>query len=135
MTNSMSPNVRALSIAVAVTLGSFGGSATALAQSATPISASAPAAVQPVPPSDGDVRRLTDEQRNAILDANTVESAALARGEQPMSGALDRRVHGEVGFMIGTNGARGAYGTADIPLGDNAGATVSFESSRFGPRR
>jgi hypothetical protein len=37
--------------------------------------------------------------------------------------------------MIGTHGTRGAYGTAAIPLGDNAGAVVSFESSRYGVRR
>ncbi len=37
--------------------------------------------------------------------------------------------------MIGTQGARGVYGTADIPLGENVGATVSFESSSFGHRR
>jgi hypothetical protein len=40
-----------------------------------------------------------------------------------------------VGVMIGSHGTRGVYGAADIPLGDNAGASVSFESSRFGYRR
>jgi hypothetical protein len=37
--------------------------------------------------------------------------------------------------MIGSHGTRGIYGTAEIPLGDNAGAVVSFENSRFGYRR
>ena len=36
--------------------------------------------------------------------------------------------------MIGTGGARDFYGTAAIPLGDHAGAVVSVESSRYGPR-
>ena len=70
-----------------------------------------------------------------ILDNNTEEKAAAARGELPGSEGAGRGIHGEVGVMIGSNGTRGAYGTADIPLGDNAGATVSFETSRFGYRR
>jgi len=83
----------------------------------------------------GDTISLTDEQRMKILDGNTVESAAAARGELPGSAVAGRGIHGEVGVMIGSHGTRGVYGTADIPLGDNAGATVSFESSRFGYRR
>ena len=43
-----------------------------------------------------------------------------------------RGIHGEMGVMVGTNGARALYGTALIPLGDNAGARISFETSRFG---
>lgn len=70
-----------------------------------------------------------------ILNNNTVEKAAAARGELVGAEVPGRGIHGEIGFMIGSNGTRGAYGTADIPLGDNAGATVSFESSRFGYRR
>ena len=68
----------------------------------------------------------------AILESNTEESAAAARGELTGSGGAGRGIHGEVGVMIGSNGTRGAYGTADIPLGDKASATVSVESSRFG---
>jgi hypothetical protein len=82
-----------------------------------------------------DIVRLTDEQRMAILDGNTVESAAAARGELPDSEDARRGVHGEVGVMIGSHGARAVYGTADIPLGDHAGAVVSFESSSFGYQR
>ena len=66
-----------------------------------------------------------------ILDHNTVESAAAARGELTGSERA-RGIHGEVGVMIGSHGTRGAYGTADIPLGDHASATVSVESSRIG---
>jgi hypothetical protein len=79
--------------------------------------------------------RLTDEQRDAILDANTEARAAANRGEPTGLESLDRGVHGEVGVMIGSHGTRGVYGAADIPLGDNTGASVSFESSRFGYRR
>lgn len=82
-----------------------------------------------------DVRQLSDEERLKILDGNTVESAAIARGESPDAQVATRGIHGEVGAMIGTNGMRAIYGTADIPLGDHAGATVSFESSQFGNYR
>jgi len=84
------------------------------------------------PPSDADTVRLTDEQRDRILDRNTEDSAAAARGELAGAERTARGIHGEVGVMIGSHGTRGAYGMADIPLGDNAGATVSVESSRFG---
>ena len=88
------------------------------------------------------VIRLTPEQREAAMaggsekkvDAalaqaaggGTVEDAVLDGVDQP-----DRRIHGEVGFMIGTGGARGVYGAAAIPLGDNAGAMISFSQERY----
>jgi hypothetical protein len=68
------------------------------------------------------------------LGASTEATAEAARAG--LSGrASDRQIHGEVGAMIGTGGARGAYGLAAIPLGERAGAVVSFESSRFGNDR
>lgn len=96
----------------------------------------APQTAQPTVAPDGDTIRLSDEQRDKILDSNTIESAARARGEMDTGGAPLPGIHGEVGAMIGSNGTRGIYGTAAIPLGDNAGAVVSFENSRYGyPRR
>jgi len=82
-----------------------------------------------------DVVRLTDEQRMAILDGNTAESAAAARGELPGSEDARQGVHGEVGVMIGSHGTRAIYGAAAIPLGAHADAMVSFESSSFGYQR
>src|SRR4051812_22925072 len=67
------------------------------------------------PEASGDTIRLSDQERNAILDSNTVESAAAARGELDESGAPSRGIHGEIGAMIGSNGTRGAYGVAAIP--------------------
>ena len=86
-------------------------------------------------PTPADTIRLSDEQRDLILNRTTPDSAAIARGE--MSGAERERaqIHGEVGVMVGTNGTRGMFGRADIPLGDRGGATIMFESSRFGYRR
>jgi hypothetical protein len=103
---------------------------------------SAPApATQPAPTTEpaslpaNDTIRLTDEQRLEIQNNNTVEKAAAARGELSESESPGRGIHGEVGVMIGSHGTHGAYGTADIPLGDNARATVSVESSSFGYKR
>ncbi|MEG3174810.1 hypothetical protein U1872_01100 [Sphingomonas sp. RB3P16] len=109
------------------------GSTASSAQSAQP----APTTQAPATPdAEPGVRRISDAERAAILESATPESAALARGEDPGAERLGRGIHGEVGAMIGTGGARAIYGTAAIPLGDNAGAIVSFESSRFGyPRR
>lgn len=84
---------------------------------------------------DADTIRLSDEQRNAILASNTMDSAAAARGELTGAERAARGVHGEVGVMIGTNGARGIYGVAAIPLGEHGEAVVSFENSQYGRRR
>jgi hypothetical protein len=94
----------------------------------------APVTTQPAPPPSTDEIRLTDEQRNTILANNTADKAAAARGELTEAERIERGIHGEVGVMIGSYGTRGIYGTANIPLGDNAGATVSFESSQYGYR-
>jgi hypothetical protein len=131
MTISMMPNIRAFPIVLALAASVCCGSTSAFAQSSP-----APTAAQPASPAvtdaDADPMRLTDEQKDAILDANTEARAARARGELEESDRLGRGIHGEMGVMVGSHGTRGVYGTADIPLGENAGATVSFESSRFG---
>ncbi|MFT3976400.1 MAG: hypothetical protein QM688_04710 [Sphingomonas bacterium] len=124
MTRPTPPRFRVLALAFALAGGAF-WSIPSRAQSA-------PAAP---PPATGDTIRLTDEQRDLILSGITEDSAAAARGELTGAERAERRIHGEVGVMIGSNGTRGAYGTAAIPLGDNAGAVVSFESTRFGYRR
>jgi hypothetical protein len=131
MIRLMSSQLRALPIALALVAGASCWPAASFAQSAPEPASAIPAK----PASTADAVRLTDEQRWEILDNNTEEKAAAARGELPGSRGVGRGIHGEVGVMIGSNGARGAYGTADIPLGENAGATVSFETSRFGYRR
>lgn len=115
--------------------------ATAQSLGAQSLGAQSVTSPAPAPDSapDTGVVRLSDAQRDRILDDSTVDSAAAARGE--LTGPeRDARgihgIHGEVGMMIGTNGTRGAFGAADIPLGDNAAASIAVESSRFGyPRR
>ena len=127
-------NFHPLPIALALVAGVSLWPAAASAQSLPEPGPAAP--IEATPPSTGDVIRLSDEERLEILNNNTMEKAAAARGELVGAEAPERRIHGEFGVMIGSHGTRGAYGTADIPLGDNAGATVSFESSRYGyPRK
>lgn len=100
----------------------------ALAQTTT-----VPRSTEPTPASD--TVRLSDEERSAILDRNTVESAAAARGEMTGSDRAKLEVHGEVSAFVGSNGSRGIAGVAAVPLGSNAGAVVSFESSRYAYHR
>lgn len=89
-----------------------------------------PAMAQTAEPDAAHVIRLSPEQIAKVRD-----SAGTANAAADLSGtAVDRQIHGEVGMMVGTNGARGAYGTAAIPLGQNAGAVISFEDSRYGRR-
>jgi hypothetical protein len=79
---------------------------------------------------------LSDAQKADILSHNSEESVEAARdGISDASPNGRRQIHGEMGVMIGSHGTRGAYGAAAIPLGDNAGATVSFESDRTNYRR
>jgi len=126
----MSLYARALPIAIALLAGASWSNAAA-AQS-TP----APAAPEATP-SSTDTIRLTDEQRADIIENNTEERAAAARGELPSAKGIGRGIHGEVGVMVGSNGSHGIYGAAEVPLGDNAAAAVSFESStyNYGRRR
>jgi hypothetical protein len=80
---------------------------------------------------DDKVLSLSSQEKAKLLDQHSEASVDAARAGLPGS-AAGRGIHGEVGALIGTNGARAIYGTAAIPLGDNAGAVVSFEKSHFG---
>jgi len=76
---------------------------------------------------------LSPEAKAKILnDAAAKPSTSL--GESAVN-APDRQVHGEVGMMIGTNGARGVFGSAVAPLGGSGSVAVAVENSRFGRLR
>jgi hypothetical protein len=130
MTRMMPTPFRPILLAIAGLSSVPFGSTAALAQGSDP----APSA-QVTPAPAGDTIRLSDAERDAILNSNTVESAAIARGERDDTGKPPLGIHGEVGAAVGTNGYRSAYGVAAIPLGDNAGAVVSFESTQYGGYR
>ncbi len=100
---------------------------------AFPLLLSGAANAQTAEPDTAQTVRLTPEQIAKLQATGTEAKAQAAAGELPVNG-IGRQIHGEVGAMIGTNGARGVFGTAAIPIGENGGAVVSFENSRYGRR-
>ncbi len=70
---------------------------------------------------------LSEADKQAILERKT--DADLAQPTEKLR-ISDRLPHGEVGFMIGTGGARGVYGATSVPLGENGWASFAFENSR-----
>ncbi len=86
----------------------------------------------PAPPAS--TLSLSDDERADLLDHNSEQDVDAARAGLG-SGKPSRQIHGEFGAAVGSHGGRSVYGAAAIPLGDNAGATVSFESSHYGGHR
>ncbi|KKC24195.1 hypothetical protein [Sphingomonas sp. SRS2] len=78
---------------------------------------------------------LSPEAKEKVLEAAATRNAK-AIGEPAINGAGGLgAIHGEVGMMIGTNGARGVFGSAVAPIGESATVGIAFENSRFGGRR
>jgi hypothetical protein len=84
-------------------------------------------------PNTAQIVRLTPEQKAELAAAGTEEKADMALAQARAGG--DRQIHGSIGTMIGTGGARGIYGTAQVPLGENGEAVIAFENTRFGRPR
>lgn len=106
-------------------LAAFGLIASAVsAQTAAPFDPSQP-------------RRLSPEEKQQILAHNdeTAADRALNSALGGGTGGLLGQVHGEVGVMVGSGGAAGVFGTAQIPLGENGSAIISFEDLRSGRYR
>jgi hypothetical protein len=94
----------------------------------TAVLAVGPALAQAALPPATETLRLSPEEKAEIAAHQTETSVDAARAG--LAGGGSRQIHGEIGAAIGTRGLRDIYGTAAIPLGDHAGATVSFEDSR-----
>lgn len=93
------------------------------------VSAAEPAAV----PLSGSVRRLSTEEAEAVQEAAAKRNINVpAVDDRPVP---DGRIHGEIGFGVGTGGYSSVFGTAIVPLGDNGIAAFSFERTNFGRRR
>ena len=76
---------------------------------------------------------LSPAQKEKILDAAASRPAPL--GQPPVNGLGGaNQIHGEVGMFVGTGGARGVFGSAVAPVGDNGQIAIAFENSRFGRR-
>ncbi|MEY2884421.1 MAG: hypothetical protein RL490_2145 [Pseudomonadota bacterium] len=77
-----------------------------------------------------EVYRLSPAEVQKTLDAASRRPDADNPALLPAP-ANDGKPHGEVGFMVGTGGARGIYGTVAFPLGQNASATISVNTVRL----
>ncbi len=80
---------------------------------------------------EGTVVALSPAEVVAAKEAGAqahAESVAL----EPAPGRR-RKIHGEVGFGIGTNGYRSVYGTAIIPVGDTGTVVVSVADTQINP--
>ena len=101
------------------------------AQTVTPetgITPSGPAQSAKGPPAPA-VYGLSPEEKAAVLESASrradADNPALLPG---LPG--DRRVHGEMGAMVGTGGARGIYGIIGVPLGETGSATFAYSNTQ-----
>lgn len=79
--------------------------------------------------SGGTVRRLTPEQIETAKEAGASKKAGNVWDRA--KDVPDRKIHGEVGFGIGTGGYRSIFGAVVAPIGDNGIVALSFENTRF----
>lgn len=76
------------------------------------------------------VHSLTPAEKAAVLESASRRPDADNPALLPAL-PQDRRVHGEIGAMIGTGGARGIYGIVGVPLGDTGSATFAYSNTRL----
>jgi hypothetical protein len=111
-------------------------------------------AVLATPAAATDVIRLSDAQREAVIDAaaNGPERTPVLTPEQAQrpsvldrslypefyadgsGGARDRKIHGEMSMFAGSGGSFGVSGTAVVPVGQTGVAALSVTqgTSRWG---
>ncbi len=70
---------------------------------------------------------------DALAVARTDPALALPGEDGPA--ARDRKLHGEIGVGIGSNGAREIFGTVNTSLGGDGTAAFAYDYSRFGRQR
>jgi len=75
---------------------------------------------------------LSPAEKDKLL--NAAAARAQAAPNEPAIYGDRRRVHGEVGMFVGTGGARGVFGSAIVPVGDDGSVALAIETSRFGHR-
>lgn len=51
------------------------------------------------------------------------------------AGPDDKKIHGEMGVGVGTNGYREIYGAATAPLPDGGEASIAVDAGQMGPYR
>lgn len=76
---------------------------------------------------------LSPEAKEKLLNA------AAARNKpspgEPVINGIGRQIHGQIGMMIGTNGARGVSASMVAPIGETGHVALAFENTRFGRHR
>jgi hypothetical protein len=81
-------------------------------------------------PANAQLYALTPAEKTAAIEAASrrpdADNPALLPSLPP-----DRRIHGEVGAMIGSGGARGFYGVVGVPLGERGSAIISYAETRL----
>ena len=76
---------------------------------------------------------LSPAAKEKILnDAATRNASAIG---DPAINGIGSGIHGQVGMMVGTGGARGVFGSATAPVGENGWVSLAFENSTYGRRR
>lgn len=108
-------------------------SSTPILAAAALVVAGGTASAEPVKTGSGTVHRLSPEEAEAVQDAaakRNINAPSLDDQRVP-----DGRIHGEIGFGIGTGGYSSVFGTAIVPLGDDGVAAFSFDRTDFGRRR
>ena len=85
----------------------------------------------------GTIHRLSPKDAEAVKEAAAERNRNIrpAVGDLEVNDRSSPQVHGEVGFAVGTGGYTSIFGTAVMPLGDDAVAAISFERTDFGNRR
>lgn len=76
---------------------------------------------------------LSPAAKEQILEAAAARNVG-ATGDPAINGT-GRQIHGQIGMMVGTNGARGVFGSAVAPVGETGSVAIAFENSRFGRYR
>ena len=93
---------------------------------------SAAHAAEPAPagPPAPTVYGLTEAEKAQVLESASRRPDADNPALLPAL-PQDRRMHGEVGAMIGTGSARGVYGIVGVPIGETGSATFAFSDTRL----
>jgi hypothetical protein len=81
-------------------------------------------------PASAQLYALTPAEKAAAIEAASRRPDADNPALLPSLPA-DRRIHGEVGAMIGSGGARGVYGIIGVPLGERGSAIISYAETRL----
>ena len=85
-------------------------------------------AAAPAAPAASSEIRLSQAEIDRVLADAAQKREARSR---PVDAAPpERKVHGEVGFEIGSDGYRSVYGTSALELPDGGFAILSFQTAR-----